>query len=109
MHGWIKHHKGTNGESVRCVIITGEVDDRVKYALLVSSGVTFYTSKVSFDLVEENTFSAGADPSTLPPRIYSRRSDQDRSAPARQNPRPFTQDKPRPYRIQSWFHQHDRR
>ena len=58
--GWIKHHKATNGESVRGVIITGEVDDRVKYALLVSSGVTFYTYKVSFDLVEENTFSAGA-------------------------------------------------
>jgi hypothetical protein len=38
---------------IRGIIITSAPDDRIKYAMLVSSGISFYTYKVSFDLVEE--------------------------------------------------------
>jgi Endonuclease NucS len=51
--GWVKKHKAANGESVRGIIITGAPDDRIKYAMLVSHGISFYTYKVSFDLMEE--------------------------------------------------------
>lgn len=51
--GWVKKHKATGNESVRGIIITSAPDDRIKYAMLVSTGVSFYTYKVSFDLVEE--------------------------------------------------------
>ena len=49
----MKKHKAVKGEDVRGIIITGAPDDRIKYALLVSHSVSFYTYKVSFDLVEE--------------------------------------------------------
>lgn len=51
--GWVKKHKATGSENVRGIIITSAPDDRIKYAMLVSQGVSFYTYKVSFDLVEE--------------------------------------------------------
>jgi hypothetical protein len=51
--GWVKKHKAGDGEKVRGVIITSTPDDRIKYAMLVSDGISFYTYKVSFDLVEE--------------------------------------------------------
>jgi RecB family endonuclease NucS len=51
--GWVKKHRATGGESVRGIIITSTPDDKIKYALLVSQGVSFYTYRVSFDLVEE--------------------------------------------------------
>lgn len=51
--GWVKKHKATGSENVRGIIITSAPDDRIKYAMLVSGGVSFYTYKVSFDLVEE--------------------------------------------------------
>jgi len=51
--GWVKKHKATGGENVRGIIITSAPDDRIKYAMLVSHGVSFYTYRVSFDLVEE--------------------------------------------------------
>lgn len=51
--GWVKKHKATGGENVRGIIITSAPDDRIKYAMLVSQGVSFYTYRVSFDLVEE--------------------------------------------------------
>lgn len=51
--GWVKKHKATGGENVRGIIITSAPDDRIKYAMLVSHGVSLYTYRVSFDLVEE--------------------------------------------------------
>ena len=51
--GWVKKHKAGPGENVRGIIITGESDDRIKYAMLVSQGISFYTYRVSFDLVDE--------------------------------------------------------
>jgi hypothetical protein len=51
--GWVKKHKATGGEGVRGIIITSAPDDRIKYAMLVSQGISFYTYRVSFDLVEE--------------------------------------------------------
>ncbi len=51
--GWVKKHKDTANEGVRGIIITNESDDRIKYAMLVSGGISFYTYRVSFDLVEE--------------------------------------------------------
>jgi hypothetical protein len=51
--GWVKKHKATGSENVRGIIITSTPDDRIKYAMLVANGVTFYTYRVSFDLVEE--------------------------------------------------------
>ena len=51
--GWVKKHRATDGEDVRGIIITSAPDDRIKYAMLVSHGVSFYTYRVSFDLVEE--------------------------------------------------------
>jgi hypothetical protein len=51
--GWVKKHRATGCESVRGIIITSAPDDRIKYAMLVSHGVSFYTYRVSFDLVEE--------------------------------------------------------
>jgi restriction system protein len=51
--GWVKKHKAAGAENVRGIIITSAPDDRIKYALLVSQGVSFYTYRVSFDLVEE--------------------------------------------------------
>jgi len=51
--GWVKKHKAGDGENVRGVIITNAPDDKIKYAMLVSQGISFYTYKVSFDLVEE--------------------------------------------------------
>ncbi len=53
--GWVKRHKAADGEGVRGIIITGASDDRIKYAMLVSQGISFYTYRVSFDLVEEET------------------------------------------------------
>ncbi len=51
--GWVKKHKASSGENVRGIIITSLPHDWIKYAMLVSQGVTFYTYRVSFDLVEE--------------------------------------------------------
>jgi hypothetical protein len=51
--GWVKKHKATGSENVRGIIVTSAPDDRIKYAMLVSSRVSFFTYKVSFDLVEE--------------------------------------------------------
>lgn len=51
--GWVKKNKATGGETVRGIIITSAPDDRIKYAMLVAQSVSFYTYKVSFDLVEE--------------------------------------------------------
>lgn len=53
--GWVKKHKATGGEGVRGVIITSAPDDRIKYAMLVSQGISFYIYRVSFDLVEEKS------------------------------------------------------
>jgi hypothetical protein len=51
--GWVKKHRATGSQNVRGIIITSAPDDRIKYAMLVSQNVSFYTYKVSFDLVEE--------------------------------------------------------
>ena len=51
--GWVKKHKATAVQGVRGIIITNAPDDRNKYAMLVSQGISFYTYRVSFDLVEE--------------------------------------------------------
>jgi restriction system protein len=51
--GWVKKHNATGSENVRGIIITSAPDDRIKYAMLVAQGVSFYTYRVSFDLVEE--------------------------------------------------------
>jgi hypothetical protein len=51
--GWVKKHKATGNENVRGIIITSAPDDRIKYAMLVSNRISFYTYRVSFDLVEE--------------------------------------------------------
>jgi len=51
--GWVKKHRATGSENVRGIIVTSAPDDRIKYAMLVSPSVSFYTYKVSFDLVEE--------------------------------------------------------
>ena len=52
--GWVKKHKATGNENVRGIIITSAPDDRIKYAMLVSAGISFYTYRVSFDLIEEH-------------------------------------------------------
>ena len=51
--GWVKKHRAAVGENVRGIIITSEPDDRIKYAILVSEGISFYTYRVSFDLIKE--------------------------------------------------------
>jgi hypothetical protein len=51
--GWVKKHKAAAGENVLGIIITSTPDDKIKYALLVSQGISFFTYKVSFDLIEE--------------------------------------------------------
>jgi restriction system protein len=51
--GWVKKHRATGNENVRGIIITSTPDDRIKYAMLVSQSVSFYTYRVSCDLVEE--------------------------------------------------------
>jgi hypothetical protein len=51
--GWVKKHKATGSENVRGIIITSAPDERIKYTMLVNHGVSFYTYRVSFDLVEE--------------------------------------------------------
>ena len=51
--GWVKKHKAAGAENVRGIIITSTPDDRIKYAMSVSQGISFFTYKVSFDLVEE--------------------------------------------------------
>jgi RecB family endonuclease NucS len=45
--GWVKKHKAAGAENVRGIIITSAPDDRIKYALLVSQGVSFYTSALT--------------------------------------------------------------
>lgn len=50
--GWILKHKAGAGEKVRGIIITGDVSDKIKYALHASNDIEFFTYKVSFDLVE---------------------------------------------------------
>ena len=51
--GWVKRHKAADGEGVRGLIITGVLDDGIKYAILASRRISFYKFRVSFDLVEE--------------------------------------------------------
>ncbi|MBI3894526.1 MAG: DUF1016 family protein [Acidobacteria bacterium] len=51
--GWVKKHKAGSNENVRGIIITNESDDRIKYAMLVTQGISFYTYRVSFELVPE--------------------------------------------------------
>jgi hypothetical protein len=51
--GWVKKHKAAGDENVRGIVITSAPDDRIKYAMSVSPGVSFYTYRVSFDLVKE--------------------------------------------------------
>lgn len=51
--GWVKKHKATEGHGVRGVIITSATHDRIKYAMLMTQGISFYTYRLSFDLVEE--------------------------------------------------------
>lgn len=51
--GWVKKHKATDGEKVRGIIITNAPDDKIKYAMLVNSAISFYTYQVKFDLISE--------------------------------------------------------
>ncbi len=51
--GWIAKHKASAGEKVRGIIITGESDDRIKYAISAAQNIEFFTYRVSFDLVTE--------------------------------------------------------
>jgi hypothetical protein len=51
--GWVKRHKAKGSENVRGIIITSAADDWIKYAMLASRDISFYTYRVSFDLVEE--------------------------------------------------------
>lgn len=53
--GWVKRNKAKAGQNVRGIIITSAPDDGIKYAMLVSQGISFYTYRVSFDLVEEKS------------------------------------------------------
>lgn len=46
-------HMAADGEGVRGIIITGAPDDRIKYAMLASQGISFYKYRVSFELVEQ--------------------------------------------------------
>jgi hypothetical protein len=52
--GWIGKHKALKGEKVRGIIITGDSDDRIKYAIAPIPCVDFFTYRVRFDLVQEN-------------------------------------------------------
>jgi hypothetical protein len=51
--GWIGKHKASPGEKVRGIIITGNADDRIKYAISAIPNIEFFTYRVSFDLVQE--------------------------------------------------------
>jgi restriction endonuclease Mrr len=51
--GWVKKHKAGAGEGVEGIIVGSAPDDKIKYAMLVNDGISFYTYKVRFDLMEE--------------------------------------------------------
>jgi len=51
--GWIGKHKASSGQKVRGIIITGDSDDRIKYAISAIPNIEFFTYRVSFDLVKE--------------------------------------------------------
>jgi hypothetical protein len=53
--GWVKKHKAASGEKVRGIIITSAPDERIRYAMLMTAGISFYTYRVSFDLLEEQS------------------------------------------------------
>lgn len=51
--GWVKKHRAKSGENVKGVIITSDPDERIKYAISVTQGITFFSYRLQFDLVEE--------------------------------------------------------
>lgn len=53
--GWVKKHRATENEEVRGIIIAGQPDDRIRYAVSVCPTVSFCTYRVSFELVEESS------------------------------------------------------
>jgi len=52
--GWVKENMAKSGEKVCGIIITGEPDDRIIYALKAVSNIKFLTYKVKFELKEED-------------------------------------------------------
>jgi len=50
--GWVKQHLAHPGEDVRGIIIAGENDERIRYAVAVAPNVTLYSYRVQFELVE---------------------------------------------------------
>ena len=52
--GWVKKHKAAQHENVRGIIVTSEPDERIRYSLSMSDNISFYTYRVSFELVEES-------------------------------------------------------
>lgn len=57
--GWVKIHKAQGKEKVIGIIITSETDERLKYAMAMSQGVSMYTYKVNFELRPEHAHSHG--------------------------------------------------
>jgi len=51
--GWVKKHKAKDGQQVRGIIITGAPDDKIKYAMLATQNISFYTYRVNFELTLE--------------------------------------------------------
>lgn len=55
--GWVKNSM-PNGEKVRGIIITSTPDDRIKSAMSVAPGISFYTYNVQFQLNEHHAIGA---------------------------------------------------
>lgn len=51
--GWVAKNKASAGEKVRGIIVTGDPDDHIKYAISVTQNIEFFTYRVNFDLVKE--------------------------------------------------------
>jgi hypothetical protein len=49
----MKKHKAEGPQKVRGIIITNESDDRIRYAVSINDAISFFTYRVSFELVEE--------------------------------------------------------
>ncbi|HAL61556.1 MAG TPA: hypothetical protein DCP08_04005 [Chloroflexi bacterium] len=51
---WVKHNLARGKEEVKGVIIAGEADEKLKYAVEMIPNVEFFTYSVKFDLQQES-------------------------------------------------------
>jgi hypothetical protein len=57
--GWIRNNLAKSGQLVEGIVIAGDVDDRLRYAVSAVNGLSVLAYQVSFELTNVGTLETG--------------------------------------------------